>query len=80
MALADSWEAFIRIHGGEVGARDMFENAMAELLRTENPGKDIHTVKAAQGDGGIDVYVQQEGIDVYEIYHQRQKHRYHRGA
>lgn len=67
MALIYNWESFIRIHGGEPGARDVFEKAMDELLRAENPSKEVHIVKASPGDGGIDVYVQQDdGIDVYQ--------------
>lgn len=67
MALIYSWESFIRIHGGEPGARDVFEKLMDELLRAENPEKEVHIVKAVQGDGGIDVYVHQEdGIDIYQ--------------
>ena len=67
MASIYSWESFIRIHGGEPGARDVFEKAMDELLRAENPGEEVHIVKASQGDGGIDVYVHQEdGIDIYQ--------------
>ena len=67
MASIYSWEGFIRIHGGEPGARDVFEKAMDELLRAENPGKEVHVVKASQGDGGIDVYIHQEdGIDIYQ--------------
>ena len=67
MALADNWNNFIRLHGGEPGARDMFEKAMAALLRAENPGKEVHIVEASRGDGGIDVYVHhEEGIDIYQ--------------
>ena len=67
MALADNWYTFIKFNGGEAGARDMFEKVMDELLRAENPGKEVHLVRAAQGDGGIDVYVHQaNGIDVYQ--------------
>ena len=67
MASIYSWESFIRIHGGEVGARDVFERVMEELLRAENPGKEVHLVKASRGDGGIDVYVHHEdGIDIYQ--------------
>ena len=67
MASIYSWEGFIRIHGGEPGARDVFERVMEELLRAENPGKEVHLVKASRGDGGIDVYVHQEdGIDIYQ--------------
>lgn len=67
MALIYSWESFIRIHGGDTGARDVFEKVMDELLRAENPDIEIHLVKASQGDGGIDVYAyKEEGIDIYQ--------------
>ena len=67
MASVYSWEGFIRIHGGEPGARDVFEKLMDELLRAENPDKEVHIVKASRGDGGIDVYVHQAGgIDIYQ--------------
>ena len=67
MASIYSWESFERIHGGVVGARDVFEKLMDELLRAENPDKEVHIVKASRGDGGIDVYVRQEnGIDIYQ--------------
>ena len=67
MALIYSWETFIRLHGGEAGARDVFEHLMFELLRLENPDKEVHIVKASRGEGGIDVYVHQEdGIDIYQ--------------
>lgn len=67
MASIYSWESFIRIHGGAPGARDVFERVMEELLRAENPGKEVHLVKASRGDGGIDVYVHHEdGIDIYQ--------------
>ena len=67
MVLADNWYTFIGLNGGEVGARDMFEKVMEGLRRAENPGKDVHLVRASQWDGGIDVYVHQEnGIDVYQ--------------
>lgn len=67
MALIESWETFIRIHGGEPGARSVFEKAIDELLRAENQSKEVHRVKAAPGDGGIDVYVHQpDGIDIYQ--------------
>ena len=67
MALIYSWESFIRIHGGDPGARDVFERVIEEMLRAENPGKEVHLVKASRGDGGIDVYVHHEnGIDIYQ--------------
>ena len=67
MAYAYDWESFIRIHGGEPGARDMFEKLLDDLLRQENPNKEVHIVRASPGDEGIDVYVsQKDGIDVYQ--------------
>ena len=67
MASIYSWESFIRIHGGEPGARDVFEKVIYELLSVENPDKEVHIVKASRGDGGIDVYVHREdGIDIYQ--------------
>ena len=67
MASIYSWESFIRIHGGDPGARDVFERVIEEMLRAENPGKEVHLVKASRGDGGIDVYVHHEnGIDIYQ--------------
>ena len=66
MASSFSWESFIKIHGGEASARDVFEKAVYELLRAENPGEVVRAVKVAQADGGIDVYVNHaDGIDIY---------------
>ena len=42
---------------------------MEELLRKENPSRNVKGVRLAQGDGGIDVFVGnigQEKIDVYQ--------------
>ncbi len=67
MALIYNWESFIRMHGGDEGARAVFEKLMDNLLRAENPGKEVHIIKAVQGDGGIDVGVwQADGLDVYQ--------------
>ena len=51
------------------GARFCFEDLMEELLRKENPSRNVKGVRLAQGDGGIDVFVGnigQEKIDVYQ--------------
>ena len=67
MTPIESWESFIRIHGGEPGARYAFEKLIDDLLRWENAEKEVHIVRASQGDGGIDVYVtHDEGIDIYQ--------------
>lgn len=75
MSYIDSWESFIRLHGGIVGARDCFEQACADLLYAENSGKDVHRIESAGGDGGIDVYVSNDDgtVDIYQckffVYH-----------
>lgn len=68
MATIDSWEAFIRMHGGIVGARDCFEQVCSELLIKENSGKDVHRINSAGGDGGIDIYISNddESVDIYQ--------------
>ncbi|SDM08344.1 hypothetical protein SAMN04487833_1661 [Sarcina sp. DSM 11001] len=68
MANIDSWESFIRMHGGIVGARDCFEQVCDELLFKENSGRDVHRMHSAGGDGGIDIYVSNEdgSVDIYQ--------------
>lgn len=69
MSAVYDWDTFKRYHGGVEGARACFEKLMEELLRKENPSRNIKGVRLAQGDGGIDVFVGnigQEKIDVYQ--------------
>ncbi len=66
MTTIENWENFIRYYGGIVGARDCFELVCDELLRLENPQKDVHRIKASRGDGGIDIYVGDDATT--EIY------------
>lgn len=69
MSAVYDWDTFKRYHGGINGARFCFENLMEELLRKENPSRNVKGVRLAQGDGGIDVFVGnigQEKIDVYQ--------------
>ena len=67
MSLNHYWESFIRKHEGKAGSRDIFENLILELLKAENPDKEVHRVAASPGDGGIDILVQQDnGIDIYQ--------------
>lgn len=67
MALSHEWERFIRIHGGEASAQEVFENSMEMLLRAENPGKAVRTNRTKQGLEGIEVHIHQEsGIDIYQ--------------
>lgn len=69
MSAVYDWDTFKRYHGGVEGARACFEKLMEELLRKENPSRNIKGVRLAQGDGGIDVFagnIGQEKIDVYQ--------------
>ena len=67
MSLNYYWESFIRKLKGKPGSRDYFENIMLELLKVENPDKEVHRIAASPGDGGIDILVQQDnGIDIYQ--------------
>ena len=69
MSAVYDWDTFKRYHGGINGARFCFEDLMEELLRKENPSRNVKGVRLAQGDGGIDVFVGnigQEKIDVYQ--------------
>ena len=67
MADIISWESFIRIHGGEVGARDIFEQLIYALLRNKYKGFEVHNLQPVCGDGGIDVYVAKDNeIDIYQ--------------
>ena len=67
MSLNYYWESFIRKLKGKPGSRDYFENLMLELLKVENPDKEVHRIAASPGDGGIDILVQQDnGIDIYQ--------------
>ena len=69
MSAVYDWYTFKRYHGGVEGARACFEKLMEELLRKENPSRNIKGVRLAQGDGGIDVFVGnigQEKIDIYQ--------------
>lgn len=69
MSAVYDWDTFKRYHGGVEGARFRFEDLMEELLRKENPSRNVKRVRLAQGDGGIDVFIGnigQEKIDVYQ--------------
>ena len=69
MSAVYDWDTFKKYHGGIEGARFCFEALMEELLRKENPSRNVQGVRLAQGDGGIDVFVGnigQEKIDVYQ--------------
>ena len=41
----------------DAGAREKFEEICLALLMEEYPGQPVHTIRPAQGDGGIDVMI-----------------------
>ncbi|UTJ05544.1 hypothetical protein [Arcobacter roscoffensis] len=52
---------------GEVGARDFYEKSCLSIL--ESKYQNAHTVKAGyKGDGGIDIYIGDLGINPIDIY------------
>ncbi|MEV6689809.1 MULTISPECIES: hypothetical protein [Bacillati] len=40
------------------GARQKFEDICYDIYSTEYPDADVHKVKVTQGDGGIDIYIE----------------------
>ncbi|EOQ19582.1 MULTISPECIES: restriction endonuclease [Bacillus cereus group] len=45
------------------GARDKFEEICYDIYSNEYPDADVHRVKVTQGDGGIDVFIDEENGD-----------------
>lgn len=45
------------------GARDKFEEICYEVYSNKYPDDDVHRVRVTQGDGGIDVYIDQQSGD-----------------
>ena len=62
------WDTFKRYHGGINGARFYFENLMEEILRLKYPNQNVQGVKLSQGDGGIDVFVGNIGVEDIDVY------------
>ncbi|MGI4873031.1 MAG: tetratricopeptide repeat protein [Janthinobacterium lividum] len=64
-----TWYDYVNLHANLPGARAAFEPDCEWLLKMENPGRLVETVRADPGDEGIDVLVGnlgQEPIDVYQ--------------
>ncbi|MDB5024280.1 MAG: hypothetical protein JWP78_2035 [Mucilaginibacter sp.] len=57
------WNDFKSIHSNIAGAREAFENACETLFRKVYTGKHVSQVKVKQGDGGIDVFVGELGVE-----------------
>ena len=57
------WNDFKSIHSNIAGAREAFENACETLFRKVYTGKHVSQVKVKQGDGGIDIFVGELGVE-----------------
>jgi hypothetical protein len=57
------WTDFKSLHGNIAGAREAFEDACETLFRKKYPKFHVSQVKVKQGDGGIDIFVGELGIE-----------------
>lgn len=57
------WVDFKGLHSNIAGAREAFENACETLFRKINHDKQVSQVKVKLGDGGIDVFIGELGIE-----------------
>lgn len=57
------WTDFKSLHSNISGAREAFENACESLFRKIYVGKTVSQVKVKLGDGGIDVFIGEIGIE-----------------
>ena len=63
MSLNRDWRDFKSLNGGIAGAREAFENACETLFRKEYEEKHASQVSVNQGDGGIDIFVGELGVE-----------------
>lgn len=62
------WRDFKSLKGGIEGAREAFEKACESLIRKIHLGKTVQQVRVKLGDGGIDVYVGELGVEPITVY------------
>lgn len=62
------WRDFKSLKGGIEGAREAFEKACESLIRKIHPDKTVQQVRVKLGDGGIDVYVGELGVEPITVY------------
>ena len=62
------WNDFKAIHTNLPGARDAFEKACETLFRSIHKERNVKQVSVKRGDGGIDVYVGELGVEPVIIY------------
>ncbi|WP_312765432.1 restriction endonuclease [Epilithonimonas sp.] len=58
-----NWSDFKALYGNIAGAREEFENACESLFRKMNPDKHVSQMKVTVGDGGIDVFIGEFGVE-----------------
>ncbi len=58
-----SWTDFKSLHGNIAGAREAFEDACETLFKKKHEGQHVSQVKVKQGDGGIDIFIGEFGIE-----------------
>lgn len=57
------WTDFKGLHGNLAGAREAFEDACETLFRKINSDKSVSQVKVKIGDGGIDIFIGEFGVE-----------------
>ena len=57
------WVDFKGLHSNLAGAREAFENACETLFRKINSDKSVSQVKVKVGDGGIDIFIGELGVE-----------------
>jgi len=58
-----NWTDFKSLHGNIAGAREAFEDACESLFRRKYKGLHVSQVRVQHGDGGIDIFVGELGIE-----------------
>jgi hypothetical protein len=58
-----SWQGFVELYGNLEGARAAFEPACESLFRKLYPDKNVKTVAVKKGDGGIDIFIGELGVE-----------------
>lgn len=57
------WQDFKSLHSNIAGAREAFENACETLFRKVYPNQNVSQVAVKQGDGGIDIFIGNLGVE-----------------
>jgi hypothetical protein len=58
-----NWSDFKGVNGNIAGAREAFEDACESLFKKMNPDKHVSQMKVTVGDGGIDIFIGEFGIE-----------------